>query len=252
VSTPEPLVIDRRREQGMTILEPRGVLDLASYAQLRDLMLKCALDLPRALIVELRSLRCPTTATLSVFTTVSMRVSDWPGVPILLVVADRQDRESLAANGITRYVPVFPDLDAARRAGLDRGAPPRRRAVIELPAVDSAPSLARQFVERACRRWGCAEQQAEDGTVVVNALVDNALRHGGDNPSVRLELRGDALTIAVADDGPAFLPPGQDDSPLSFGLGLTLVEGLAAAWGCSPRPDGGEVVWAVLRPRDQG
>jgi anti-sigma regulatory factor (Ser/Thr protein kinase) len=252
MTTPEPLVVDRRQDEGMTILEPHGVLDLASYAQLRDLMIKCALDLPLALIVELRSLWCPTTATLSVFTTVSMRVSDWPGVPILLVAADRRDRESLAANGITRFVPVFADLDAARRAGLDRCVPPRYRAMIELPTADSAAGAARRFLERACRRWGYHEQPAEDGAVVVNALVDNALRHGRGGPTVRVELRGHALTIAVADDGPAFVPPGQADSPASFGLGLMLVRGLARAWGCSPRPGGGKVVWAVLRPLDQG
>jgi hypothetical protein len=65
---------------------------------------------------------------------------------------------------------------------------------------------------------------------------------------VRLELRGVSVTVAVADDGPAFVPPNVAGSPVSFGLGLLLVNGLASAWGCSAAPTGGKVVWAVLRP----
>ena len=49
-----------------------GILDLASYGQLRDALFKCALEIPRAVIVDLSELLVPTDATLAVFPSVWM------------------------------------------------------------------------------------------------------------------------------------------------------------------------------------
>jgi anti-sigma regulatory factor (Ser/Thr protein kinase)/anti-anti-sigma regulatory factor len=246
MTAPTPLRIDRRLRDGATIVVPTGVLDLASYAQLRDTLIKCALEVPRAIVVDLGSLHIPTPATLTVFTTVWMRVSDWPGVPILLVVTDPDDRAQLRRRRIDRYLPICSSLDQALRAV---GTPlPRYRFVVDLVDLATASRVARRLVEETCRRWGCTEQLVEDALMVANALVDNAVRHAPGQPSLRLELRSGLITVAVYDDGPAFLRPGTTGSTTQPGLGFRLVDGLTSSWGCSATPFGRKVVWAVLRP----
>ncbi|MFL6140627.1 MAG: ATP-binding protein [Labedaea sp.] len=242
---PAPLHIEHRLRNGVTVVVPDGTLDLMSYAQLRDDLIKAALEVPRAVVVDISSLIVPTPATLSVFTTVWMRVCDWPGVPILLLEPDSDNRDRLRAHGLTRFVPAFAALDDALR-WLD-GARLHRRVRLELPAGNIACSAARRFVHETCLRWDGDDQLEQDATAVANSLVANAVQHGQGIRSLRLELRRGLFSISVYDEGPSFIPPGTAVSDISIGLGLMLVEALSSAWGCSPTPTG-KVVWATLRP----
>src|SRR5437660_10507152 len=72
MSAPTQLQIDRSFRDDAALVTPRGVLDLASYGQLRDALLKCALEIPRAVIVDVSALMVPTDATLAVFPSVWM------------------------------------------------------------------------------------------------------------------------------------------------------------------------------------
>jgi anti-sigma regulatory factor (Ser/Thr protein kinase) len=242
---PAPLHIEHRLRNDVIVVVVTGTLDLTSYAQLRDDLIKAALEVPRAVAVDIGSLCVPTTATLSVFPTVWMRVNDWPDVPILLIEPDSVNRDRLREHGITRFVPAFPDLDHALR-WLD-GVRSHRRVRLELPSGDVACSTARRLVHDTCLRWECEEQLEQDATAIASSLVANAVQHGRGTCSVRLELRRDLFTIAVYDEGSPFVPRGVPVSDIPVGLGLMLVEALSATWGSAPTSTG-KVVWATLRP----
>jgi anti-anti-sigma regulatory factor/anti-sigma regulatory factor (Ser/Thr protein kinase) len=233
-----------RRVAEVSVLIAEGTLDLASYAVLRDELLKHVMDIPRAVVVDVSALEVPTAATLAVFATVWMQVSEWPGVPILIVEPDPAGRRRLRNQGTTRYVSVFPTLAEALQS-IDR-PPNRRRYITKLPDNGRACATARDHVHRTCQKWGCDEHTDQDACAIANALVANAVRHGRGQPSLRLELRGRHLTIAVYDDGAPFLRPGTPSGAAPIGLGLMLVEALATAWGSTPTPLGGKVVWATL------
>jgi anti-sigma regulatory factor (Ser/Thr protein kinase) len=86
----------------------------------------------------------------------------------------------------------------------------------------------------------------ERAVLLANELVTNAVVHAGTDIRLRLELRGDRLHIAVRDDNPRLLRLVVPDWQAEGGRGLWLVEQLARAWGVTPHPDGGKVVWCVL------
>jgi len=229
--------------EGATVVEATGRLDLSSYAEFRDGLLKCAVTEPTAIIVHLLAgFEASGTAELSVFATVWMRVSEWPGVPVM-VVADEVMCTTLKLSGVARFVPQYSTV----RLALDSvGAPrTRRRHEVQLPFSTATPRLARGFVRDTCERWGVPDV-LDDAVLVVSELVENAVRHAGSAPSLRLELRPGQFAIAVHDEDPA-LPrarPLTSDQP--GGRGLPLVAAMTKAWGVSPSPRGGKVVWAVL------
>jgi hypothetical protein len=238
------LRIDQSFRDGVAVVVPDGVLDLASYAELRDTLVKCALELPRGVIVDVGELRVPTTATLAVFSSVWMQVSDWPGVPIALVAARELDRRRLARSSIARVMPVHASLEEALGALAEPH--PRRRAILELPHAPASVAAGRRFVEVTCVRWGCPEV-LRDAVLVASELIENAVRHAHGDPRLRLELGGGFLTVAVYDDDPA--PPRLMNSSLASPghLGLVMVAKLAKSWSSAPTMSGGKVVWAVLR-----
>jgi hypothetical protein len=244
MSAPIGLHIERTFRDGVVVVIPYGVLDLASYGQLRDVLVKCAVELPRAVVVDVGWLRVPASATLTVFTSVWMQVSDWPGVPLVLVAAHELNRRRLARSTITRYIPVYRSVEEAVGA-LDEPLP-RRRAILELPADLASVAVARRFVEVTCTRWN-RPGVCRDAVLVASELVENAVRHATGDPRLRLELCRDRLTVAVYDDDP--MPPRLIESSVATAgyLGLVLVAKLATTWSSAPTMSGGKVVWAVLK-----
>jgi anti-sigma regulatory factor (Ser/Thr protein kinase) len=233
--------------EGATVVEATGRLDLSSYAELRDTLLKCAVDEPTAIIVHLLDgFEASGTAELSVFATVWTRVAEWPGVPVM-VVADDVLRTTLKLGGIARFVPQHSTV----RLALDSIGEPRarRRHEVQFPFSTSTPRLARSFVRDTCARWG-VDDVRDDAVLVVSELVENAVRHAGSAPSLRLELRPGQFVVAVRDEDPALPKP----RPLTFdqpgGRGISLVAALSKVWGASPSPRGGKVIWAVLPMTD--
>jgi hypothetical protein len=223
----------------VAFVRPRGVLDLTTYVPLRDKLLKCAVEEPRAVVVDVDALEVPTDAVLAVFSAVGVKVSEWPGVPILLVAADAGDRAKLARCAVSRYVPVHANIAEALAAVDD--PPARRRVLVQLPHRPTSAMSARQFVQYTCTRWRC-NQITADATLAASELVENAVQHTGSEPRLRLELRSRRLTLAVYDDDPRPLPRHSGAEQ----LGLFIVDRLSTAWGCMPTLAGGKVVWAVL------
>jgi hypothetical protein len=85
-----------------------------------------------------------------------------------------------------------------------------------------------------------------DAVLIASELTDNMVYHARSEGWLRLALRNDKLTIAVADADPR--PPRLRVPGLraAGGRGLVLVDKLSRSWGTAPRLPEGKVVWAVL------
>lgn len=113
----------------------------------------------------------------------------------------------------------------------DREAPARVRA--ELEKVDVIASV------------------RDDARLVASEIVSNAVLHSGCTAEHELDVHGwlseEFFEISVHDPALTKEAPVVRDNPDIGGLGLRIVERLAAAWGVA-RPDG-RVVWAQLSLR---
>ncbi|MBE8519226.1 hypothetical protein ILP97_17175 [Amycolatopsis sp. H6(2020)] len=230
--------------EGATVVRPAGVLDIRTYPVLRDCLLKCAADQPRAVIVDLDALEITRDFLISVFVTVWMRVSRWSIVPLMLVPA-------AAHATLFRDSPThrFVSLHSTVRTALDlAGEPvPRHRTELWLPSSLRSVGAAERFVADTCHNWG-VDALTADAVVVAGELMANAARHTASPATLRVELWRGRLIVAVADDDPrpVVLPRPDAQSSGTHG-GLLRVTNLAPASGCSRRYSGGKVVWAVLR-----
>lgn len=245
--------------QGATVVRPVGVLNIHTYPVLRDCLLKCAADQPRAVIVDLGRLEITHDFLISVFVTVWMRVSQWSTVPLMLVPAQAH-AAMFQGSPARRFVTVHAGVDTALE--LADKPPPRHRTELWLPPSERSVLASARFVADTCHNWGI-EALTADAVVVANELVANAARHTTSPATLRLELWRGRLTVAVADDDPRPVllprpdsampeasPPGAPE-PRSTSAdprgGLLRVTRLARAAGCSRRQSSGKVVWAVLR-----
>ncbi|MFG1648149.1 ATP-binding protein [Amycolatopsis sp. NPDC049252] len=230
--------------QGTTIVRLSGVLDIGTYGVLRDVLLKCAADQPRAVIVDLEALEIVHDRLTSVFVAVWLRISQWSTVA--LVVVPGPAHAALSRYGpMRRFVSVRPTvLDALGSLG---EPPPRRRTDLWLPASPRSVGAAAPFVTDTCGNWSI-EPMAAPAVTVAGELVANAAEHARSPARLRLELRLGRLTVAVADDDSrAVLLPAPGRKSPEPRSGLRLVAHLAHATGWSPRQSGGKIVWAVLR-----
>jgi hypothetical protein len=223
---------------------PKGKLDNNTYRQLRDHLTKLGTDHPRAVVVDLDGLDIASVGPLAIFSTVHLRLAQWPGVPLLLAGGNERSRKLLAASSIERFVPVHDTVGAAVVAVDD--PPPRRVQRTVLPNSTNSPRVARELVRRTCLEWAVGHL-VDDAVLVANELVSNAVVHTPSEPGIRIELRRDLLSVAVYDERPgevSLLDPGSGGYAVH---GLLLVAQLATAWGCSPTSSGGKVVWATMR-----
>jgi anti-anti-sigma regulatory factor len=230
---------------GSTVVTVTGRLDLTSYPDLRDGLLKIATDAPESVIADIGGLTIGEDKLAGVFSTIAMRISDWPGIPFALVSARPEHAAVLKTQAIDRFVAVHADVGTAER---ERDHPPRRRAVQLLVPSDGASALARQFVTRVCAEWGVPEN-TEDALLIATELVENTIRHTFSAPRLRLELRRGIFTVAVADDDPRPAVLHERVYSSDAGLGLQMIVQIARVWGCSRSWAGGKVVWAVLARR---
>jgi hypothetical protein len=225
-------------QSGVTVAHPVGVLDAGTYPEFRDTLLRYAAEQPDALIVDVDHLDMPAAHALTVFSLVSFRVADWPGVPVLVVARDELRRSVLAAWRVGVYASLVTALTAVVRP------PARPRAEIELAASPLSTRRARYFVRMNCYRWNLA-CVATDAMTVVTAFVENTLLHTDSGALLRMELRHGTLAIAVSDDDPAPAVLRERSAGGVPPSGLLLVSGVTRTWGCTPAMTG-KAVWAVL------
>jgi hypothetical protein len=225
---------------GAVVVVPQGLLDARSYRRLRTTLAKVAAEEPRAVVVDVDELRPSSPVALALFPAVRTELATWPGLPLLLIATGAEIRRELARYHMARYLPVHTGLDAAVAA---IAAPPHRElARLVLPAGPDAPRPARAFVRAHCHRWHVTGDRATDAILVVNELVENAVRHTTGAPGLRLELRADLLTVAFYDGDPGH-PRLLDTGRVH---GLTTVDRLCRTWGSTATTAGGKVVWAAL------
>ena len=222
------------------LVRVRGELNRTTAVRLRATLLKCLVEQPDAVVVDLSRTVVAERVALSVFTVVSRQASLWPDTPLFICGADARATDWLAA-GHSR-LSTFPTTDEAMEAE------PRRRTTcisdILLPVVGSA-QRARNIAVHACIRWEIPDLAAP-ASLVVSELVSNAVLHAGTMADLRLTRGHRYLMIAVRDGSfaPPRLPPLDPDNP-ETAHGLHLVDVLAQRWGVLPA-EGGKVVWATL------
>jgi anti-anti-sigma regulatory factor len=244
VTGEERLDLRTRTLSGCSVVHAAGTLDATTYRQLRDTLVKLAVEQPTAVIVDIADLGIGSETALTVFVSAWMRVSDWPAVPILLAVGPR--RRPALRGAINRYIPHYPTVAEALTA---TDHPPRvRRAVLDLEVVSVASRQARAFVRDTCHDWGLSHR-APDAATVATELVDNVILHALAPAQLRLELRARTLTVAVRDGSPHPAIFHERTPGDHGGNGIRIVNDLTKVWGCTPDLDGGKVVWGNLTRR---
>jgi anti-anti-sigma factor len=237
--------IDVEGEHDAPIMVVAGTLDSSTYRDLRDAVIKVALDEPRAVIVDVDGLSVPAASAWSVFTSARWHVSTWPDVPVLLVCAHPQVRRAIEVGAVARYVPAHPTRESALDALRDQSLPVRRRARSELPRTRVSVGLARAMITDWLTRWGKRELIPVAATVAT-VFVENVLDHTDSAPVRIVELHQDGVTIGV-EDGSDHLPSRHEDADCGTEIvsGLAIVSALCRAWGSTPTPSG-KTVWALV------
>jgi hypothetical protein len=227
----------------------RGVLDARSYLPIRNALVKNATDSPAGVVAVVDHLAATTESAWTVLTSASWLLRQWPGIPLSAVAASDVRRRELARNAVTRYVPVHASIAAAIdavRAG-HRDHPTRLRARYRRPRSGSALIQMRDLVTETLADWGRPEC-IPAARCVASVLVGNVLQHTESDLDLRIELRGDHLTLAMHDGNPA--PAVLRESAATANVyvsGLAIMAALSHSWGTAPSDDG-KTVWAVLGP----
>jgi hypothetical protein len=248
ISPRSPLEVRVATTGTVTVLAPQGILDTTTYLQLRDAIVKAALDEPGAVLVDVHELGVPAPSAWVVFTSARWLVNTWPAIPIHLVCASAERRRTIARNGVTRYMGVHPTVEDALAA---LGTPlPRLRASVELPAVAASLRSGRKFVAHWLTNWARTDF-IPVATVVANVFIENVLQYTTGGLALVLETRGESISVAVRDDSSVPAARHEDShrggEPVS---GLAIVASLSRAWGSAPGPPG-KMVWAVIGPENR-
>jgi anti-sigma regulatory factor (Ser/Thr protein kinase) len=112
----------------------------------------------------------------------------------------------------------------------------------------SAVATARRWVSDFLHQHHVNGQRLDDAVLIVSELVTNALRHGLGGIVLRAAFTpASEIRLAVIDagDGTPELQP--VDTERIGGLGLRIVDEIAADWGVTKFP-GGTTVWAIVGP----
>jgi anti-anti-sigma regulatory factor/anti-sigma regulatory factor (Ser/Thr protein kinase) len=225
-----------------------GELSVSSAPQLRMALLKCLVEQPDAVVVDVAEMVVAERAATAVFLAVSRQAALWPGTP-LLIAAPSTRAAGLLTQEYGRLA-VFESTDAAL------SALPRHQNLtiteVFLPASGAA-RRARNVASAACLRWDLAHLVAP-ASLIASELVTNAVQHAGTMLNLKLSLGHRYLMVAVRDGSTAVpVRPQVRSGEPEASRGLLLVEVTATRWGSLPASDG-KVVWATLprRRREDG
>lgn len=227
------------------VVQPRGLLTERTGAELRRILAKVLVDHGRA-VVDLAGVRLARASCVAVFPDVLDHCGGWPRVRLVLCRPDPGMARALGQRRISALVPVYELLPEAAEAIEQRPALVRART--RLGCDDQAPDLARQLVRDTCPMWQVGTEQQQIAELVVNELVDNAVRHARTAAALTLERGPRGLRIAVRDTASSGGLSRSADRPLDArrrGRGLELVARLSTAWGVEMHPVG-KTVWAEI------
>jgi hypothetical protein len=245
------VVIVEEHADGTSVLTVEGVFDGSTYLPLRDAIIKAAIDNAGAVVIDVTELTVPVPSAWAVFTSARWHLGQWPQVPVVLVCSSSSGREALVRNAVARYVPVYPTrAEAVTALATSGNAGIRRRARTELPRGLASVARSRELAAEWLAAWSRPDLISVT-KLIVTVLIENVLVHTHSAPVLRLECKGDPVTVAVEDESaePAVrreLPThGVDDVS-----GLAIVAALCREWGNSPSPTG-KSVWAVIGPENR-
>ncbi len=244
------LSVHAEKVNSCDLLTVGGVLDSSTYLELRNTIIKAAVEQPRAVLVDVTRLTVSAPSAWSVFTSAHWHVSTWPDVPVMLVCAHEQERDDIIRSGVSRYVPVYASAETACARLGDRAQPFARRFRAELPVNPNSLRRARRLVAEILLEWSLPELVAV-ATVIANVFVENVLEHTDGAPVLRLESKGSTVTVAV-EDGDR-MPPARHEDRITGServSGLSIVAAVSRVWGSNPTPSG-KTVWAVIGPENE-
>jgi anti-anti-sigma regulatory factor len=224
-----------------------GVLDARTYAQVRDEVLKAAVDAPAAVIIDIDGLEVRSDRGWSVFTSARWHVQQWPDVVIALACRDPLVRQRLTDLSVTPYVPVYASVAAATAAIGEGSCRYLHRAREEFGPHSFSVRATQIFVRGHLMAWSMLDKIPVTSTVAT-VFAENALSYTSHGFDVRLEATGADVLVAVSDTSttPAIQ---RERPPDTRPTGLDIVAALCRRWGSTPRP-GGKTVWAHIGPDD--
>jgi anti-sigma regulatory factor (Ser/Thr protein kinase) len=231
---------------GVIMVELHGVLSVQSAPTARAVLLKCLVQGPDAVIVDVADLKVEQRSHLTVFPA-AVRSHGGPHTALLLCGASEQLSRSMRG-GVLGGVRTYADRDLALAAAAAARGTGARRTALRLGPTPSAPTRARQFVTDTCRDWDLDDLRGP-ATLVASELVSNAVQHAGTDMVIRVAHRGDHLHLSVSDGSrtPPRVPGTRSNGVLTDrGRGLHLVSVYTSAWGSNVSADG-KTVWATMR-----
>jgi anti-anti-sigma factor len=230
-----------------TVIRLSGELNASTYHEVRDSLIKVAVDEATAVIVDINHLDVRDEQSWAVFTSARWLVQQWPKVPIALVSGDPGVRKRLADRSVARYVPVYDTLTAARHAIGGGKCRYRHRAREYFGAYPSSVNSAMLFVHEYLVAWSMHDKIPVASTVVT-VFAENALSHTNEGFDVRLEGTFEEVVVAVSDS--STVSAVRRERPRgSCPAGLDIVSALCRRWGNAPT-SAGKTVWARIGPDD--
>ncbi|GAA2906708.1 hypothetical protein Acy02nite_75190 [Actinoplanes cyaneus] len=225
-----------------TVVRIEGDLCPRALPRVRATLLKCLVERPDAVVVDLARTTVPEPVALTVFGAVAREAAMWPGTPLLLSTPSDEVAGWFASGRFGR-LPVFATTEEALE--MEARAPLPWLADSLLP-VAGAAAHARRLAVEACERWSLGHL-TDPARIVAGELVTNAVLHAQTLIDLRISLGRRYLLIAVR-DGSYEIPRTPDVSLFNLDAprGLFLVGQFAQRWGTVPA-EGGKVVWASLR-----
>lgn len=230
------------------MLTVHGVLSYTTYVQLRDAIVKAALDEPTAVVIDVTGLAFADETALAVFASAHWQVAEWPNVPIGLVCAHTRGQAALRRNGVTRYVPVYPTMQSATTELPEKALRTyRQRAGATLTAEENSSRLCRELVSEWLTTWARTDFIHAVSTVATE-LVENALIDTDRTFSLRVETDGSTMTVAVQHTSSRALKRRVSNGENLFGVDIVAATSRISG---SYTTAAGTTVWAVIGPENR-
>jgi anti-anti-sigma regulatory factor len=218
-----------------------GELSLKSASRVRMAILKCLVEQPDAVVVDLADAVIVESAAASVFLAAARQGAIWPGTPLMIVAPEPRTAHILTS--------AYPRLAVFGSMSDALAAEPRPR----LPAVGDvllpitgASRRARDLATQACTTWNLPHLIGP-ASLIAGEFVSNGVQHAQTMMELRFSLGRRYLVVAVRDGSTERPQPGLPGSVAPEApRGLMVVNAIAHRWGTLPARDG-KVVWATLR-----
>ncbi len=200
-------------------------------------------EVPRGVACDLSAVsHGPLPDAVELLATAGRHVREWPAIPVAMACPDPRLREALTHHPLGGQLIVTHSILSALTEVL--ATPALAVEWLRLAPHPTAPRASRDFLTRTLMSWRLDGVIAA-ASLVISELVTNSTMHAESDMVLSIAWNQGALRLTVRDNSP--LPPHQRHTALSLnGRGLTIVAGLARAFGVLPTADGGKVVWAVL------